>query len=81
MKRYADKYLNDRNWRVVDELTGFAKTRGHTLLELAFSWLLTRPNVASVIAGSTSTAQVEANIKAASWTLTAEDLAEVDRIT
>ena len=81
MKRYADKYLNDRNWRVVDELTAFSKKRGHTLLELAFSWLLTRPNVASVIAGSTSTAQVEANIKAAAWELTPADLAEVDRVT
>ena len=81
MKRYADKYLNDRNWRVVEELTAFAKKRGHTLLELAFSWLLARPAVASVIAGATSPAQVEANVRAASWSLTAEDLAEVDRIT
>ena len=80
-KRWADKYLNDRNWRVTEELTAFAKKRGHTLLELAFSWLLARPNVASVIAGATSTEQVEANVKAASWQLTAEDLAEVDRIT
>ncbi len=80
-KRYQDKYLNERNWRIVDELTGFAKKRGHTLLDLAFSWLLARPNVGSVIAGATSPEQVEANVKAASWQLTAEDLAEVDRIT
>ena len=80
-KRWADKYLNDRNWRVTEELTAFARKRGHTLLELAFSWLLARPNVASVIAGATSPEQVEANVKAASWKLTAEDLAEVDRIT
>ena len=80
-KRYQDKYLSDRNWRVIEELTAFAKKRGHTLLDLAFSWLLARPNVASVIAGATSPEQVEANVKAASWKLTAEDLAEVDRIT
>lgn len=80
-KRWADKYLNDRNWRVVDELTAFAKKRGHTLLDLAFSWLLARPNVGSVIAGATNPEQVEANVKAASWKLSAEDLAEVDRIT
>ena len=81
MQRYADKYLNDRNWRIVDELTAFARKRGHTLLDLAFSWLLARPNVSSVIAGATSPDQVEANVKAASWQLTAEDLAEIDRIT
>jgi aryl-alcohol dehydrogenase-like predicted oxidoreductase len=80
-KRWADKYLNDRNWRVVSELTEFAKKRGHSLLDLAFSWLLARPNISSVIAGATSPAQVEANVKSASWQLTPEDLAEIDRIT
>ena len=80
-KRWADKYLSDRNWTVTEELTAFAKARGHSLLDLAFSWLLARPNVGSVIAGATSTEQVEANVKSASWKLTPEDLAEVDRIT
>lgn len=80
-KRWADKYLNDRNWRVTEELSAFAKTRGHSLLDLAFSWLLARPNVASVIAGATSPEQVEANVKSASWQLSAEDMAEIDRIT
>jgi aryl-alcohol dehydrogenase-like predicted oxidoreductase len=80
-KRWADKYLNERNWRVTEELAEFAKKRGHSLLDLAFSWLLARPNVASVIAGATSPEQIEANVKAASWKLTAEDMAEIDRIT
>lgn len=80
-KRWADKYLNERNWRVTEELSEFAKKRGHSLLDLAFSWLLARPNVASVIAGATSPEQIEANVKAASWKLTAEDMAEIDRIT
>jgi aryl-alcohol dehydrogenase-like predicted oxidoreductase len=81
MQRYKDKYLTDRNWRIVEELTAFAKKRGHSLLELAFCWLLARPNTSSVIAGATSAEQVDANVKAASWQLTAEDMAEVDRIT
>jgi aryl-alcohol dehydrogenase-like predicted oxidoreductase len=80
-KRWQDQYLNDRNWRVTEELAAFAKARGHTLLELAFSWLLARPNVSSVIAGATSPEQVEANVKAAAWQLSAEDMAEIDRIT
>ncbi len=80
-KRWADKYLSDRNWRVTEELAAFAKKRGHSLLDLAFSWLLARPNISSVIAGATSESQVEANVKSASWQLTAEDLAEIDRIT
>ncbi len=80
-KRWADKYLNERNWRVTERLDAFAKARGHTLLDLAFSWLLTRTQISSVIAGATSPEQVTANVKAASWKLTGEDLAEVDRIT
>jgi aryl-alcohol dehydrogenase-like predicted oxidoreductase len=80
-RRWADKYLNERNWRVTEALSAFARTRGHTLLDLAFSWLLARPNVASVIAGATAPEQVEANAEAAAWALTAEDLAEIDRIT
>jgi len=59
----------------------FAQARGHTLLELAFSWLLARPQVSSVIAGATRVEQVEQNVKAIGWTLNAEEIAEVDRIT
>ena len=79
--RNAEKLFNDTNWRKVDALRGFCQTRGHSLLELAFSWLAGRSPVASVIAGATKPEQVEANVKAASWKLSAEDMAEVDRIT
>jgi aryl-alcohol dehydrogenase-like predicted oxidoreductase len=58
----------------------FAEARGHTLLELAVSWLLTRPVVASVIAGATSADQVNANVRAARWHLGTTDLASVDAL-
>ena len=51
------------------------------MLELAFGWLLREGAVASVIAGATTPEQVEQNVCAAGWTLSAEDLAEIDRIT
>jgi aryl-alcohol dehydrogenase-like predicted oxidoreductase len=59
----------------------FVGSRGRTLLELAMSWLATRPEVSSVIAGATSAAQVRANAAAADWTMAPDDLAEIDRIT
>jgi aryl-alcohol dehydrogenase-like predicted oxidoreductase len=65
----------------VEDLRAFAEARGHTLLELAFSWLAAQPVVASVIAGATRPEQVEANVDAVEWTLTQDDLAEVDRST
>jgi aryl-alcohol dehydrogenase-like predicted oxidoreductase len=51
------------------------------MLELAVNWLLAKPETASIIAGATKPAQVEQNVKAAGWKLTAADLAELDRIT
>jgi aryl-alcohol dehydrogenase-like predicted oxidoreductase len=77
----AVRYLTPANWTIVEALEEFCTRRGHGLLELAFSWLASRPTLASVIAGATKPEQVEQNIKAASWTLTAEDLAEIDRLT
>jgi aryl-alcohol dehydrogenase-like predicted oxidoreductase len=76
-----DRYVTPRNEDVVERLQAFAQARGHTMLELAFSWLAGRPQVASVIAGATRVEQVEQNVKAIAWALTAEDIAEIDRIT
>ncbi len=72
--------LSEENLDKVEKLLAFAESRGHTLLELAFSWLLARPVVASVIAGATSPEQVKNNARAGGWRLTKEEMAEVDRI-
>jgi aryl-alcohol dehydrogenase-like predicted oxidoreductase len=74
------RFLSDARRNVADKLAEFAEKRGHTLLELAFSWLLARPNVASVIAGASNPQQIEANVAAAGWVLTPEELAEIDTI-
>ncbi len=77
----SDKYLNDANLRTVEALRDFAEARDRTLLELAFSWLLSKPEVGSVIAGATKPEQIAANARAASWRLSEDELAEVDAIT
>ena len=76
--RLAERALNDRNFTIVESLTAFAAERGHSLLDLAFGWLLTKPSISSVIAGATSAAQVEANVAASVWRLSAADAAAVD---
>ena len=78
---HADDLLTARNWRIVETLSAFATARGHTLLELAMSWLASRPYISSIIAGATRPEQVEQNVAAVSWTLTPADLTEIDRIT
>jgi aryl-alcohol dehydrogenase-like predicted oxidoreductase len=80
-KNLADRFLTDANWSIVEGLEKFCTQRGRTLVELAFSWLASRPFVASVIAGATKPEQVGENVKAAGWALTPEDLAEIDRLT
>jgi len=81
MARAAERNLTDKNWALVGRLDGFAAERGHTLLELALSWLVRRPAVASLIAGATKPEQVEQNVRAAGWALTPEDIEEIDRLT
>jgi aryl-alcohol dehydrogenase-like predicted oxidoreductase len=81
MQRSAARYLTEDNWTIVERLEGFAAERGHTLLELAVSWLLRRPQVASVIAGATQPEQVEQNVRAAGWALTETEMQEIDRLT
>ena len=76
-----DRYMTPQNWEKVGALRSFAEARNHTLLELAFSWLAAQPVVSSVIAGATKPEQIEQNVAAASWQLSAEDLGEIDRIT
>jgi aryl-alcohol dehydrogenase-like predicted oxidoreductase len=77
----ADRMLTDKNFDTVEKLQAFAEARGHTILELAFSWLASLEYVGSVIAGATSPDQVKANAAAAAWRLSPEEMAEVDQIT
>lgn len=75
------RFLDDERLATATALEAFAVTAGHTLLELAMSWLACQPPVASVIAGATRAEQVQANARAAAWRLTTEELSEVDRLT
>lgn len=78
--RFSDRYMNEQNWAIVEKLNAFCAARSRTLLELAFSWLLSHDCLASVIAGATRPEQIDQNVKAASWELTPEERAEIDRL-
>ena len=72
--------LSDERFDLVERLEEFATARGHTLLDLAMSWLASQPFVGSIIAGATRPEQVLANASASSWKLTADEMAEVAKI-
>ena len=78
---WTSRFTSDRNVRIAEASKAFAVERGHTLLDLAMSWLASRPQVASVIAGATSPEQVRANAAAGNWPLDQSTLKEIDRLT
>jgi aryl-alcohol dehydrogenase-like predicted oxidoreductase len=81
MAQMAQQTLTAPNFDVLEALEAFAAERGHTILELAMSWLLAQRGISSVIAGATKPDQVTANVKAAQWRLTPQELEQVDRLT
>lgn len=72
--------LTEENFDVVDKLEPWAKERGHSLVELAFAWLLAEPQVSSVIAGASTAEQVQQNARAAEWRLSAAEKQEIDAL-
>jgi aryl-alcohol dehydrogenase-like predicted oxidoreductase len=81
MGRLSERFTNERNWDLTEKLQSFVAERGRSLTELAFSWLAAQPAVASIIAGATRAEQVVQNVAAVNWTLSSEELAEVERLT
>lgn len=80
-KDRVGKLLGDERFALVEQLDAFATAHGHTLHELALSWLASVPIVASVIAGATSPEQVRANAAATNaWTLSDSERADVDTL-
>lgn len=76
----AERVLTDANFDILERLETWAQERGHTLLDLAFAWLLATPEVASVIAGATSPEQIRANAAAGLWDLTVDEADEVRQL-
>src|SRR5437867_5005640 len=58
---FGPKIFTPENLERVEALIAFAESHGHSLLELAFSWLAGRPDVSSVIGGAKTPDQVRAN--------------------
>jgi aryl-alcohol dehydrogenase-like predicted oxidoreductase len=79
MSIYND-VMTETNFDKLEKLEAFSKAHGHNVGELAISWLLAHPLIASVIAGAMNGEQIAANVKSAEWKLTAEDVRELDKI-
>jgi aryl-alcohol dehydrogenase-like predicted oxidoreductase len=80
LQRWGADSLTDENFDTLDDLTAWAAARDHSLLDLAFAWLVANPLVASVIAGATHADQVRANVAAGAWRLSPDEVAEVNSL-
>jgi aryl-alcohol dehydrogenase-like predicted oxidoreductase len=77
---YVQGYMTDDNYTKLEKLSAWAEQRGRSIGDLAQAWLLSKPEVSSVITGATSLEQVQQNARAAEWALTKEETAEVDQV-
>jgi aryl-alcohol dehydrogenase-like predicted oxidoreductase len=77
---YVQKYMTDENYSKLEKMTAWAEERGHTMGDLAHAWLLSQPQVSSVISGATSLSQIQSNAKAAGWKLSPEERNEINAI-
>src|SRR5580700_3975410 len=73
-------YVTEKKLTKVEALIAWAQEQGVTVLEVAVGALAAQPGCASVIAGATSPEQVKANVAAAEWIPSADELAEIDRL-
>jgi aryl-alcohol dehydrogenase-like predicted oxidoreductase len=75
-----DDVLTEETFDRLEALEGFAEERGLTLLQVAIGGLLAQPAISSVIAGATKPEQVRANVAAAGWEPTQDDLAALNAL-
>jgi aryl-alcohol dehydrogenase-like predicted oxidoreductase len=80
MPERAEQTLTDENFAIIGKLRAYAEEHGRTLLELAMSWLASRPVISSVIAGATKPEQVKANAASVGWKMSDEEMAQIGEL-
>jgi aryl-alcohol dehydrogenase-like predicted oxidoreductase len=68
------------NLALVEKLRPIAKRNGRPLAQLAIAWVLRRPEVTAAIVGARRPSQIEETAPAGDWTLSQEDIAEIDAL-
>jgi aryl-alcohol dehydrogenase-like predicted oxidoreductase len=77
--QFGPSVSDEHLFRVVDALDEVAKQTGRTIPQIALNWLLQRPTVSTVLVGARDEKQLQDNLGAVGWNLTAEQVALLDR--
>jgi aryl-alcohol dehydrogenase-like predicted oxidoreductase len=78
--RNVQELMVEHNYKIVTQLSAWAKDHGRGVNELAQAWLLAQPQICSVITGAKNLEQLNSNVKAADWALTNDELGEIETI-
>lgn len=70
----------DHTWNVLDAVQEIAVKRGKTCSQVSLRWLLQKPAVTAPIIGSRSLENLNENLGASGWTLTSEEMAQLDSV-
>jgi aryl-alcohol dehydrogenase-like predicted oxidoreductase len=76
----AGAFLTDERLATVAAISEWSADQGHTVLDAAIAWLTGNPQVATVISGATKPAQVQANVAAGEWEMSASQRAELEAL-
>ena len=72
--------VNDEHlYNIMDVLDEVAEEVGKTVAQVALNWLLQRPTVSSIIIGARNEEQLQQNLGAVGWNLTAEQVLKLDK--
>src|SRR6201996_6420202 len=80
-RQWAAGFLHDQAYTVIDALQRIAGQLDTTVARVALAWVQGRPGVASTIIGARTLAQLNDNVQALEVKLTAEQTAELDKLT
>jgi aryl-alcohol dehydrogenase-like predicted oxidoreductase len=78
---FMGSFLNEKTYKLIDELEVIAKAHDTTIARVALAWVRTRPGVSSTIIGARRISQLEDNLKSLDLILTEAELAHVDSLT
>lgn len=76
--RVAQRYGNERGWRIIDALDAVARPRNIPLSQVALAWLLARPGITAPIIGANSAAQLQELLDATDLLLDDTAIAALD---
>jgi aryl-alcohol dehydrogenase-like predicted oxidoreductase len=78
---YGPQVSDEHLFKVVEAMDEVAKETGKSVPQIALNWLLQRPTVSTVIMGARNEEQLQQNLGATGWNLTAAQVAKLDAAT